>query len=130
MWLSAAVLRASHPMLPRRRPNATRTVAVDTPVSSPIAAKLQPCSASSRIRATTPSVSLNGPAGPRWPGTSPATPSAVNPCRQRHSVFRVTANPDATCEGRAISVSTNCTAANRRPSSSSASKQNVASPFT
>ena len=38
-----------------------------------------PRSARSRIRATTSSVSLNGPAGPRLPGTSPATPSSANP---------------------------------------------------
>ena len=130
MGLLAAVLRVSHPMLPRQRPNATRTVAVDTPVSAPIAARVHPCCCSSRIRATTSSVSLNGPVGPRLPGTSPATPSAANSHRQRHKVLHVTANPDATWEGRAISVSTSCTAANRRPTSSSASKQNVASPLT
>ena len=130
IWLLAAALRASHPTLPRRRPNATRTVAVDTPVSAPIAANDHPRRSSSRIRATTSSVSLIGPVGPGLPGTSPATPSAANPHRHRHSVSRVTANPDATCDGRAISVSTSCTAANRRPTSSPASKQNVASPFT
>lgn len=68
------------------RPSATRTVAVLTPVCSAIAASVSPSASSAWIRAITSSVSLLGPFGPTFAGTSPATPCAVNACRHRHSV--------------------------------------------
>jgi len=59
------------------RPNATRTVAVDTPVCAAIVANVAPEAANSTTRALSASVSLIGPFGPLRVRSSPATPAAA-----------------------------------------------------
>ena len=127
---SAVASVACRPGAELTRPNATRTVETLIPRASPIAAKLRPCSSSSRARLMIRPVSLRGPFGPVFAVISPPTPSASNLRRQRHGVSTLTPNPSATVTAEAISVVTSCTAASRRPTSSPASKANVAIPQT
>ena len=127
---AVTVWRASQPALPLRRPNATRTVAVLTPLRAAIAARLRPCPSRSRIQAATCSVSFDGPFGPVLAGTNPATPALSYPLVHRHSVTMPTSNAGATAAAVAIFVLTSWTAASRRPTSSPAANTNVTRPDT
>ena len=102
------------------RPNATRTVAVDTPVRSAIARSDRPCPSSAAIRAASSPVSLTGPFGPVRSRTSPATPPRVKSWPHRHNVTPLTPNAAATSAAAATFVAASCTAASRRPRSSPA----------
>jgi len=100
------------------RPNATRTVAVDTSVRAAICRNDRPCRSNSAIRAASAPVSLIGPFGPVRPRPSPATPPCPNAWPHRHNVTVVTPNAAATSTALATFVLLSCTAASRRPISS------------
>jgi hypothetical protein len=82
------------------------------------------------MRVTVASVSLLGCFGPRLLGINPATPSVSKPVFHRHKVACPIPNPLATATSEAIFVLTSCTAASRRPTSSSAANAKLASPDT
>src|SRR5664280_3768923 len=96
----------------RDRPNATRTVAVDTPAAAAICCNLSPVASSFTIRAARDGVSLLGRRGPGRSVTNPSTPLVPNACFQRHNVASLTPKADATSATEAILAVTSCTAAN------------------
>src|SRR5665647_1998835 len=97
------------------RPNATRTVAVETPVAAAICCKVRPVASSFTIRPARDVVSLLGRRGPGRSVTNPTTPPTPKARFQRHNVASLTPNADATSATEAMLVVTSCTAANRRP---------------
>src|SRR5664280_2856771 len=121
---------ADRPALATPRPSATRTVAGLTWTAAAIAVRVCPSAASARMRAAIAAVSLVGPFGPHLAGISPATPPASQAAFHRHSVASPIPNPAATAAAEAISVATSCTAASRRPTSSSVANAKVACPNT
>ena len=100
------------------RPNATRTVAVETPVSEAIFSNVALAASRPAIRRDKEAVSLIGPLGPVRARTKASTPPAAKSRLHVHNVTPLTPNPAATSWEVAILAATSCTAASRRPTSS------------
>lgn len=87
---------------------------------------MRPRARSARIPATRSAVSFDGPLGPFRAGTRPPIPSRRHAAIQRCTVASPAPNAAPTSTWVAAPVTTSCTAANRRATTSPASQHDAA----